>query len=238
MTGRNRRTDSRLGHNANRSLANATQLSTETEFCTRRPEAGTAAAGRKSQSPWGLLCAPRMQVPDMTWIFRETENHVISNSCVVELRGFEPLTSGVNGVLGLTSAELRFVSRSSTPVGCRSAVYPGRRPRRLSHRRLISLQVDVVGPGARIALLARCDHISPRPRCRAAACDHIGRNLAMADEGVTTSWFSILSRAFERAIEVQVGCLRRKIEADPKNPALIKTVRSGGYVLASAVESR
>jgi two-component system OmpR family response regulator len=60
----------------------------------------------------------------------------------------------------------------------------------------------------------------------------------MADEGVTTSWFSILSRAFERAIEVQVGRLRRKIEADPKNPALIKTVRSGGYVLASAVESR
>ena len=43
---------------------------------------------------------------------------------------------------------------------------------------------------------------------------------------------------FERAIDVQVGRLRRKIEADPKNPALIKTVRSGGYVLASAVESR
>jgi len=43
---------------------------------------------------------------------------------------------------------------------------------------------------------------------------------------------------FDRAIDVQVGRLRRKIEADPKNPALIKTVRGGGYVLASAVESR
>jgi hypothetical protein len=35
---------------------------------------------------------------------------------LAELRGFEPLTSGVNGVLGLASVELRFVSRSSTPV--------------------------------------------------------------------------------------------------------------------------
>jgi len=43
--------------------------------------------------------------------------------------------------------------------------------------------------------------------------------------------------SFDRAIDVQVGRLRRKIEADPKNPSLIKTVR-GGYVLASAVESR
>ena len=43
---------------------------------------------------------------------------------------------------------------------------------------------------------------------------------------------------FDRAIDMQVGRLRRKIEADPKNPALIKTVRGGGYVLASQVEVR
>ena len=40
-------------------LQSATQPSTETEFCTRRPEASTGAAGRKSQSPWDPLCAPR-----------------------------------------------------------------------------------------------------------------------------------------------------------------------------------
>jgi two-component system, OmpR family, response regulator len=40
---------------------------------------------------------------------------------------------------------------------------------------------------------------------------------------------------FDRAIDMQVGRLRRKIEPDPKNPTLIKTVRGGGYVLASAV---
>ncbi len=41
---------------------------------------------------------------------------------------------------------------------------------------------------------------------------------------------------FDRAIDMQVGRLRRKIEADPGNPTLIKTVRGGGYVLASQVE--
>jgi len=42
---------------------------------------------------------------------------------------------------------------------------------------------------------------------------------------------------FDRTIDVQVGRLRRKIETDPKNPDLIKTVRGGGYVLATTVEA-
>ena len=40
---------------------------------------------------------------------------------------------------------------------------------------------------------------------------------------------------FDRSIDVQVSRLRRKIEQDPKEPALIKTVRSGGYILAANV---
>ncbi len=40
---------------------------------------------------------------------------------------------------------------------------------------------------------------------------------------------------FDRSIDVQVGRLRRKIEEDPKNPALIKTVRGGGYMFAAEV---
>src|SRR5271157_4838472 len=36
-------------------------------------------------------------------------------------------------------------------------------------------------------------------------------------------------------IDVQVGRLRRKIEADPQLPVLIKTVRSGGYVFCADV---
>jgi two-component system OmpR family response regulator len=39
----------------------------------------------------------------------------------------------------------------------------------------------------------------------------------------------------DRSIDVQISRLRRKIEADPKEPELIKTVRNGGYVFAAEV---
>lgn len=41
---------------------------------------------------------------------------------------------------------------------------------------------------------------------------------------------------FDRAIDVQVGRLRRKIEADPSNPQLLKAVRGAGYILAAKVQ--
>ena len=41
--------------------------------------------------------------------------------------------------------------------------------------------------------------------------------------------------AYDRAIDTQVGRLRKKLEADPGNPSLIKTVRGGGYVFATPV---
>ena len=41
---------------------------------------------------------------------------------------------------------------------------------------------------------------------------------------------------FDRAIDVAVSRLRRKLEDDGRNPSLIKTVRGGGYVLAATVE--
>jgi two-component system OmpR family response regulator len=40
---------------------------------------------------------------------------------------------------------------------------------------------------------------------------------------------------FDRSVDVQVSRLRRKIESDPKEPSLIKTVRSGGYIFTPAV---
>ena len=41
---------------------------------------------------------------------------------------------------------------------------------------------------------------------------------------------------FDRAIDVAVSRLRRKLEDDGRNPSLIKTVRGGGYVLATKVD--
>jgi len=40
---------------------------------------------------------------------------------------------------------------------------------------------------------------------------------------------------FDRSIDVQLSRLRRKIESDPKNPKLIKTVRGGGYMFTAKV---
>ena len=43
------------------------------------------------------------------------------------------------------------------------------------------------------------------------------------------------AQAFDRAIDTLVSRLRRKLERDPKNPELIKTVWGGGYMLAAEV---
>ena len=39
-------------------------------------------------------------------------------------------------------------------------------------------------------------------------------------------------QAQERAVDVQITRLRRKIEADPKQPRYLQTVRGAGYMLA------
>ena len=46
-----------------------------------------------------------------------------------------------------------------------------------------------------------------------------------------------LGGVFDRSIDVQISRLRRKIEQDPSNPTLIKTIRNGGYILAEHVNT-
>jgi two-component system OmpR family response regulator len=43
--------------------------------------------------------------------------------------------------------------------------------------------------------------------------------------------------SFERSIDVLVSRIRRKIEPDPQNATLIKTVRSGGYMFTPRVQT-
>ena len=40
---------------------------------------------------------------------------------------------------------------------------------------------------------------------------------------------------FDRTVDVLVGRLRRKIEADPERPQIIKSVRGAGYILVSSI---
>ncbi|HEU0218355.1 MAG TPA: response regulator [Stellaceae bacterium] len=42
---------------------------------------------------------------------------------------------------------------------------------------------------------------------------------------------------FDRTIDVQVGRLRRKLNDNPQEPQLIKTVRGGGYIFAAPIET-
>ncbi len=42
---------------------------------------------------------------------------------------------------------------------------------------------------------------------------------------------------FDRTIDVQVGRLRRKLEADPEAPQIIKSVRGAGYILVPPVSA-
>ncbi len=42
---------------------------------------------------------------------------------------------------------------------------------------------------------------------------------------------------FDRTIDVQVGRLRKKMEADPEDPQIIKSVRGAGYILVPAVST-
>lgn len=47
-----------------------------------------------------------------------------------------------------------------------------------------------------------------------------------------------IADVFDRSIDNMISRLRRKIEDDPKDPKIIKTIWGGGYILAAEVEAR
>jgi two-component system phosphate regulon response regulator OmpR len=68
----------------------------------------------------------------------------------------------------------------------------------------------------------------------AALAKHPGRVFgreALMDLTRRRSW-----EAFDRTIDAQVARLRKKIEADPKKPMLIKSVRNVGYVFTGKID--
>jgi two-component system OmpR family response regulator len=46
------------------------------------------------------------------------------------------------------------------------------------------------------------------------------------------------SGPYDRSVDIQLSRLRRKVEDDPKDPRIIKTVRSGGYMFSLRVVRR
>jgi len=74
--------------------------------------------------------------------------------------------------------------------------------------------------GTEQALLRRLADTPRQPVSRSELIDDLGRN--PSDE---------LSENSERAIDVQITRLRRKIERDPREPRYLQTVRGTGYML-------
>lgn len=65
--------------------------------------------------------------------------------------------------------------------------------------------------------------------------------LLAANPGVPVSRGELCARTsagLERSVDVQITRLRRKIEANPKSPAILQTVRGIGYVLRPLPEAR
>jgi two-component system OmpR family response regulator len=65
-------------------------------------------------------------------------------------------------------------------------------------------------------------------------CRHAGRVLSRRQ--ILEAIYGGTASSTERSIDVHVSRVRQKIEADPRDPLLIKTVRLGGYVFTPIVE--
>lgn len=77
---------------------------------------------------------------------------------------------------------------------------------------------DLVRLTATESALMRIFSVTPHtPISRAKLVEDLGRDTGQAQE---------------RAVDVQITRLRRKIEADPKSPRYLQTVRGAGYMLA------
>jgi two-component system, OmpR family, response regulator len=68
-----------------------------------------------------------------------------------------------------------------------------------------------------------------------ALCQRAGRVLSR--EALLDLTHGRSAGSFERSIDVLISRIRRKIEPDPKNATIIKTVRSGGYMFTPEVEA-
>jgi two-component system, OmpR family, response regulator len=127
-------------------------------------------------------------------------------------------------------ARIRAVLRRAEAVGHRPRRQPGRTRYRFARwefnvesRRLTSPDGDDVPLttgeiGLLTALLQSPQRVLSREQLLAASKGHDGD-------------------VFDRSIDVQILRLRRKLEADPSTPKLIKTERGAGYVLTTAVET-
>ena len=69
-----------------------------------------------------------------------------------------------------------------------------------------------------------------------ALCEHAGRVLSR--DALLDLTQGRAAAPFERSVDVLISRLRQKIERDPRDPDIIRTIRSSGYLFTPAVERR
>jgi two-component system phosphate regulon response regulator OmpR len=87
----------------------------------------------------------------------------------------------------------------------------------------------LVSPGGENVALTTGEH-----DLLAALAKHPGRVLSR--EALMDHTRGRALKAFDRTIDAQIARLRKKIEPDPKNPTIVKSVRAVGYVFTGKVD--
>jgi DNA-binding response OmpR family regulator len=181
------------------------------------------------------LCIVDLKLPDMDGmeLVRELRSNYDCGVLILTVRGDAP-----DRILGLESGADDYVVKPFDP---RELVARVRTILRRSQRSTAVRE----GKGARFAGW-RFD-----PRCNAlTAPDGRELSLSVAEARMLLTFLKnpnrILTREqlldernlspFDRSIDVRISRLRHKLEADPHNPKLIKTVYSAGYLFAASVE--
>ena len=91
-------------------------------------------------------------------------------------------------------------------------------------RRLVGPDgADVSLTGTEFNLLSVLAKRAGRPLSRDLLLDAVGNR----------DW-----QPYDRSIDLHISHLRKKLEKDPRNPSIIKTVRNVGYVLSCPVERK
>ncbi|MFT5868240.1 MAG: two-component system phosphate regulon response regulator OmpR [Paracoccaceae bacterium] len=120
------------------------------------------------------------------------------------------------------NAILRRIPTATEPAGTPKVLHLGLIRYDLDRGEMWNGQTPVRLTATEAALMRIFSARPNEPVSRAQLVEDLGR-----DKGQAAA-----DQAQERAVDVQITRLRRKIEADPKQPRYLQTVRGAGYMLA------
>ncbi|PKR89869.1 DNA-binding response regulator [Pleomorphomonas diazotrophica] len=116
----------------------------------------------------------------------------------------------------------------------RAAYEAGPEPPRSRFIRFEGWTIDMIKRQVHDAAGARVAMTTHELDLLVAFCRNAGRTLTR--EQLLAATHAGLAGPTERSVDVHIRRLRQKMESDPRNPVLIRTVRLGGYMFTARVE--